>query len=59
MAGWLSLYPEKLFIAAVKKFCAFLKMPHPKREDIGEDCTIVDNPSFHRPTPAFIRRTIF
>jgi hypothetical protein len=51
--GWLvELYNLiKLFIAAVKKLCKFLKDPHPKREEVGEDCTIVDNPSFHRPDP--------
>lgn len=41
----------KRFLEAVKKICAFLKLPHPAREDTGKDCTIVDNPSFHRPDP--------
>ncbi len=41
----------KRFIDGLKKLCAFLKMPHPKREETGKDCTIVDNPSFHRPDP--------
>jgi hypothetical protein len=41
----------KRFIEAIKKICAFLKLPHPEREDIGKDCTVVNNPSFHRPDP--------
>ena len=41
----------KQFWVAIKKLCAFIKMSHPKREDTGKDCTIVDNPSFHRPDP--------
>jgi hypothetical protein len=51
--GWLvDLYDLiKRFREAVRKLCAFLKMPHPKKEEIGEDCTIVDNPAFHRPDP--------
>jgi hypothetical protein len=41
----------KRFLEALKKICAYRKMPHPDREDLGKDCTIVDNPSFHRPDP--------
>lgn len=29
----------------------FIRMPHPAREETGKDCTIVDNPSYHRPDP--------
>jgi hypothetical protein len=41
----------KRFIRGLKKLCALLKLPHPEREDLGRDCTVVDNPSFHRPDP--------
>ena len=51
--GWLvELYNlTKLFIAAVKKLYKFIKIPHPKRVKIREDCTIVDDSSFHQPDP--------
>ena len=39
------------FWQAVKKLCQTLKLPHPEREETGPDCTVVDNPSFHRPDP--------
>jgi hypothetical protein len=39
------------FCEAVKKLCKTLTLPHPEREDTGPDCTVVDNPSFHRPDP--------
>ena len=39
------------FCEAVKKFCKTLTLPHPEREETGPDCTVVDNPAFHRPDP--------
>ena len=41
----------KRFLEGLRKLRAFLKMPHPEREEAGRDCTIIDNPSFHRPDP--------
>jgi hypothetical protein len=39
------------FRHAVKAFFKSLHLPHPEREETGPDCTVVDNPSFHRPDP--------
>ncbi len=33
------------------KLCKFIRMPHPARDETGKDCTIVENPSYHRPDP--------
>ncbi len=40
----------KRALEAWRKFCEFLKLPHPKQEELA-DCTVVNTPSFHRPDP--------
>jgi hypothetical protein len=39
------------FWRGLKNLFKTLTLPHPEREEAGPDCTIVDNPSLHRPDP--------
>jgi hypothetical protein len=39
------------FWRALKALFKSLCLPHPEREETGPDCTVVNNPSFHRPDP--------
>jgi hypothetical protein len=51
--GWILALGRLLarFWHVVKVLCKILHLPHPEREEVGPDCTVVDNPSFHRPDP--------
>jgi hypothetical protein len=51
--GWIFAIIDilKRALEAWRKLCKFISMPHPAREETGKDCTIVNNPSYHRPDP--------
>jgi hypothetical protein len=50
--GWILAIIEitKGFIADIKRYCAWEKLPHPVRNGYA-DCITVSHPSYHRPDP--------
>ena len=51
--GWILIIIEflKNFIQAIKKFCAFLKLPHIDQNDLQNKCRKFDPPALHQPDP--------
>lgn len=50
--GWILAIVEiiKRFIAGIKKYCAWKKLPHPARTGYAQ-CLTTSHPSYHRPDP--------